>query len=119
MVKRWQWEDLLSRGGMIETPSGLEDVMFYILGQHILPLSFYNPMFIARVWIIDLDCLHRPWLLILMSEHIRFAAGAFFQGACKNMIKISTRQRQSVVTHMDQIPTIRLSLVSTKITSVA
>uniref|UniRef100_A0A7E4W4P2 Serpentine receptor class gamma n=1 Tax=Panagrellus redivivus TaxID=6233 RepID=A0A7E4W4P2_PANRE len=26
-----------------------------------------------RIWVIDLDCLHRPWILFIMSENVRFA----------------------------------------------
>uniref|UniRef100_A0A7E4VTE9 Serpentine receptor class gamma n=1 Tax=Panagrellus redivivus TaxID=6233 RepID=A0A7E4VTE9_PANRE len=58
------------------------EIGFYIALYIENPMNFdlIRNMFIIRMWIIDLDCLHRPWILFIMSEHIRNAIFGCFKG---------------------------------------
>uniref|UniRef100_A0A7E4VV05 Serpentine receptor class gamma n=1 Tax=Panagrellus redivivus TaxID=6233 RepID=A0A7E4VV05_PANRE len=51
------------------------EITFYICLyiEEVRNIQLLENMFIVRMWVIDLDCLHRPWILLVMSEQIRNA----------------------------------------------
>uniref|UniRef100_A0A7E4VF81 Serpentine receptor class gamma n=1 Tax=Panagrellus redivivus TaxID=6233 RepID=A0A7E4VF81_PANRE len=52
-----------------------------------------NYTFVMRTWVVDLDCLHRPWILLLMSKSIRHAAFVYVYPGYTN----STLRRSTIV----------------------
>uniref|UniRef100_A0A7E4VT36 Serpentine receptor class gamma n=1 Tax=Panagrellus redivivus TaxID=6233 RepID=A0A7E4VT36_PANRE len=53
--------------------------------------------YVIRTWVIDFDCLHRPWILLLMSKSMRHAA---FTYVLPNYTNSSLRR--STVVHSQQ-----------------